>query len=104
MWRVLESRRDYVYLGNNVLVMPGVEIGDNVLVASGSIVTKSIPSNVVVGGNPAKYICSIEEYFERNKRFNLDSKLMSASQKRDLLCSLDDDKFIKKEWLIVPQK
>ena len=39
-----------VYIGNNSLVMPGVTVGDNVLIAAGSVVTKSVPSNCVVGG------------------------------------------------------
>lgn len=58
---------DYVYIGNDAKIMPGITVGDNVLIAAGSIVTKSIPSNVVVAGNPARYICSIEDYIERNK-------------------------------------
>ncbi len=45
---------DRVYVGAGAKIMPGVSIGDNVLIASGSVVTKSIPSNVVVAGNPAK--------------------------------------------------
>lgn len=56
---------DWVYIGTDALIMAGVTIGDNVLVAAGSIVTKSIPSGVVVAGNPAKVICTIEEYYER---------------------------------------
>ena len=36
--------------------MPGVTIGDNVLVAGESVVTKSVPSNSVVAGNPARII------------------------------------------------
>ena len=51
---------DYVYIGCNSIVLPGVTVGNNVLIAAGSVVTKSIPDNVVVGGNPAKIICSIE--------------------------------------------
>ena len=90
---------DYVYLGNEVLVMPGVTIGDHVLVAAGSVVTKSIPSNVVVGGNPAKFLCSIEDYYNRNKLYNLDSKDMDAASKKALLLSLPDEKFIHKSNL-----
>ena len=56
---------NYVYIGTNSLIMPGVEIGDNVLIAAGSVVTKSIPSNVVVGGNPARIICSLEDSIVR---------------------------------------
>ena len=65
--------------------MPGVTIGDNVLVAAGSVVTKSVPSNVVVGGNPAKYICSIDEYIERNEQYNLNTKGMKMEEKKVLL-------------------
>jgi maltose O-acetyltransferase len=51
-----------VTIGNNVwidgraVINPGVKIGNNVVIASGAIVTKDIPDNVVVGGNPAKVI------------------------------------------------
>lgn len=90
---------DYVYIGNNSLIMPGVTIGDNVLIAAGSIVTKSIPSNVVVAGNPARYVCSIEEYIERNKQYNTDSKGLSKEKKKELLLSLDESKFIHKRQL-----
>lgn len=43
-----------VYIGTGSLIMPGVTIGDNSLIAAGSVVTKSVPSYVVVAGNPAK--------------------------------------------------
>lgn len=43
-------------IGINSIIMPGVTIGDEVIVASGSIVTKDIASNTIVGGNPAKVI------------------------------------------------
>lgn len=90
---------DYVYLGNNVLVMPGVEIGNHVLVAAGSVVTKSIPSNCVVAGNPAKYICSIQEYEEKNIKYNTNTKGMDDVAKKELLLSLGEEKFIKKSRL-----
>ncbi|RUO74524.1 acyltransferase [Pseudidiomarina sediminum] len=56
-----------VFLGVNSIVMPGVSIGDNVIVAAGSIVTKDIPSGSVFGGNPAKSICSFEDYSSKVK-------------------------------------
>ncbi|WP_085522820.1 sugar O-acetyltransferase [Tuberibacillus sp. Marseille-P3662] len=49
-----------VWIGGRAVLNPGVQIGDNVVVASGSVVTKNVPDNVVVGGNPAKIIKSIE--------------------------------------------
>ena len=90
---------DYVYIGNNASIMPGVTIGDNVLVAACSVVTKSVPDNVVVGGNPAKIICTIDEYIERNLKYNLDSKNLSKKEKRAFLLSLSDEKFIKKKMM-----
>lgn len=44
------------WIGGRAVILPGVTIGDNVVVASGAVVTKDVPSNVVVGGNPAKII------------------------------------------------
>lgn len=76
--------------------MPGVTIGDHVLVAAGSVVTKSVPDNVVVGGNPAKILCTIDEYIERNMRYNLNSKGLSSVDKKNLLLSLPEEKFIRK--------
>ena len=54
-----------VFLGANSVVLPGVTIGDNVIVGSGAIVTKDIPSNVVVAGNPARVISTVEEYLNK---------------------------------------
>lgn len=87
---------DYVYIGTNALIMPGVTIGNNVLVAAGSIVTKSVPANCVVAGNPAKIICSIEDYYEKNKIFDIHSKHLNIKEKEKILRSLPDDSFIKK--------
>ena len=50
---------DNVWIGGSSVINPGVKIGDNVVIASGSVVTKDVPNNVVVGGNPAKIIKKI---------------------------------------------
>lgn len=47
--------------------MPGVTVGKNSIVAAGSIVTKDVPPNTVVAGNPAKIITSKEQYINKNK-------------------------------------
>ena len=49
---------DDVWLGRNVIVMPGVRIGKGSIVAAGSVVTKDVPEYVIVGGTPAKIIKS----------------------------------------------
>ncbi|MCH1624283.1 sugar O-acetyltransferase [Fredinandcohnia quinoae] len=51
---------DNVWIGGSSVINPGVTIGNNVVVASGSVVTKNVPDNVVVGGNPARIIKEIE--------------------------------------------
>lgn len=56
-----------VWIGGRSVIAPGVTLGDNVVVAAGSVVTKSFPDNVVIGGNPAKIIKYIEIKEEKNK-------------------------------------
>ena len=90
---------DYVYIGKRALIMPGVTLGNHVLVAAGSVVTKSVPDNMVVAGNPARIICTISEYIERNEKYNTHSKKMSPEKKREMLLSMDEEKFIKKKWM-----
>lgn len=50
---------DNCWIGGHATINPGVSLGDNVVVASGAVVTKSFPDNVVVGGNPAYVIKEI---------------------------------------------
>ena len=50
-----------VWLGGDVKVLPGVSIGDNTIIGTGSIVTKDIPANVIAVGNPCKVIKEITE-------------------------------------------
>lgn len=51
---------NHVWIGGRAIVNPGVTIGDNVVIASGAVVTKDVPSNVVMAGNPAKIIKQID--------------------------------------------
>jgi maltose O-acetyltransferase len=49
-----------VWIGGRAIINPGVRIGDNVVVASGAVVTRDVPDNVIVGGNPATIIRQLE--------------------------------------------
>ena len=62
------------WLGAGVIVMPGVTIGDNVVIGAGSIVTKDIPSNVVAVGNPCRVLREVgehdREYYFRDRKID----------------------------------
>ncbi len=50
-----------VWIGGNVVVVPGVTIGDNVVIGAGSVVIKDIPSNSVAVGNPCRVIKNLNK-------------------------------------------
>lgn len=76
--------------------MPGVTIGNNVIVAAGSVITKSVPDGKIVGGNPAKIIGDIKSFENKMMKYNLKSKKMTYREKKTFLLSLSKSKFIQK--------
>lgn len=54
-----------VFIGVNSIILPGVSIGSRVVVAAGSVVTRDVPDNSVVGGNPARVLSSFDDYAEK---------------------------------------
>jgi acetyltransferase-like isoleucine patch superfamily enzyme len=64
---------DNVFIGMNSLILPGSNVGNNVIIGAGSIVRGNVPSNSVYIGNPGKVVMTIEEYYDRqvNKGINL---------------------------------
>ncbi len=72
---------DNVFIGCNVTILPGIKIGHNVIIAAGSVVTKDVLSNCVVGGNPAKKIGDFDSYVEARK--NINNKLIYPSCEND---------------------
>ena len=53
-----------VWIGGNVTILPGVNIGNNVVIAAGAVVTKDVPDNSLIGGVPAKIIRQLENDIE----------------------------------------
>ena len=60
-----------VYIGNDVILLPGVTIGNNVVIGAGAVVSKDIPDNSVAVGIPARVIKTAEEYFEKIQKESL---------------------------------
>ena len=55
------------FIGCGAVIMGGVKIGNNVIIGTRSVVTKDVPDGVVAAGMPAKVICTLEEYYQKNK-------------------------------------
>lgn len=58
---------NYVFVGAGSIILPGVHIGNRVILGAGSIVSKDIPDNSVAVGNPAKVICTLDDYLAKEK-------------------------------------
>ncbi|HHT23877.1 MAG TPA: acyltransferase [Bacteroidales bacterium] len=85
-----------VYVSPNVVIMPGVTIGNDVIIGIGSIVFDDIPDNSVAMGNPAKVLCSLDMYnlIEQSKMndencfdesFTLRNKYITQEQKDNMI-------------------
>lgn len=57
-----------VFVGADTVILPNVRIGDNSIIGANSTVSRDVPPNTVAAGSPAKVICTIEEYIEKNKK------------------------------------
>ena len=55
------------HIGARTVILPGTEMGPRTIVGANSVVSKSLPADTVCAGNPAKVICSLEEYLARHR-------------------------------------
>ena len=64
-----EGKKTYignnVFIGMNSIILMGSHIGDNVIVGAGSVVHGKFPNNVVIAGNPAKIICTLDAFYQK---------------------------------------
>lgn len=67
------------WIGAGVVIVPGITIGDNVVIGAGSVVTKDLPSNVVAVGNPCKVL---REVNERDKKYYFKDRKIEFSNLR----------------------
>lgn len=80
-----------VFIGMGSIILPGSCIGKDVIIGAGSVVRGLIPDNSVVIGNPAKVICTCEEYINKNRKKMEESQIyekpissMSIEEKKNL--------------------
>lgn len=66
------------FIGANSIILMGAQIGDNVIVGAGSVVHGTFPDNVVIAGNPARIICTLDEYYQRR---------IERTKKEALICA-----------------
>jgi maltose O-acetyltransferase len=79
------------FLGDSVIVLPGVKIGANSIIGSGAVVCQDIPPDSVAAGNPAKVIFSLQDYLkkvkiksEKVKKFGKDYWIEHLDEKKRL--------------------
>lgn len=56
-----------VFVGAESVILPGVTVGSNVIIGANSTVTHDVPDNTVVAGSPARVLCSLEEYLDKER-------------------------------------
>lgn len=71
---------DSVWIGGNTVILPGVTVGNNVVIGAGSVVDKDLPDNVIAVGNPCRVVREISgedrDCYRRNQRFDGDDYLV----------------------------
>lgn len=75
------------FIGMHSILMLGVSLGDNCIVGAGSVVTHSFPPHTVLAGNPARAICTTEEYAEKYMKYAIDFSRIPHSARSAYLSS-----------------
>lgn len=69
---------DNVFIGYGSTILKGVNIGNNVIIGAETVVSKDIPSNSVCAGNPVRIICSMQQYYEKLEKNQLENIILEA--------------------------
>lgn len=94
-----------VFIGMNSTILKGVTIGNNVIIGANSLVNKDIPDNCIVGGNPAKVICTIGEYREKRKQRQFaEAKELALAYVKSVCGVPDKEVFSEFFFLFEPRK
>lgn len=83
-----------ISIGMNTVILPGITIGDNVIIGACSVVTKDVPSNSIVVGIPAKQISDLDSFVNKVKKDCVPTLGMTSKEKREYLVKH------KPEWFV----
>jgi len=67
-----------VFIGKKAIILRGTKIGNNCIIGAGAVVTKDVPDNTVVAGNPARIISTLEDYYKKLKQNLLENAKYEA--------------------------
>ncbi len=91
--------RENCFLGDSVIVLPNVIIGPYSVVGAGSVVTKDIPPHTVAAGNPARVICTLDEYLMKIRTLSASKNIFNENylnnqleehKKKEIIDSIDN--------------
>jgi maltose O-acetyltransferase len=99
--------KENCYIGTNAIILPGVTIGPNVLIAAGSVVNKNIPPNSCVAGVPARVYSKFDDFIQKNEELiksrpvfdYKDFNSPSAEFKKKIIKLLDEDPIYVKGFI-----
>lgn len=74
---------DNVWIGGSAVLLPGITVGKNSIVAAGAVVTKDVPENCIVGGNPAKVLRKIDAQDQKKWQEKVDAYNQKRQQMLD---------------------
>jgi maltose O-acetyltransferase len=89
--------KENCFVGDSTIVLPNVTIGSNSIIGSGSVITKDVPPNSVAAGNPAKVICSVDEYIAKIRVISKEKTIfghdyyidnLDESKRREIISSI----------------
>lgn len=72
------------FLGVNSILLMGTHLGNNVIVGAGSVVRGFFPDNVVIAGNPARVVCTLEEHYQRRCKKTIQEAVACAKRYREI--------------------
>ena len=71
---------DHSFIGANSTILCNVSIGPESIVGAGSVVSKDVPPNSVYAGNPARFVCSVDDFIQKHKRWGNHKPLFEAGR------------------------